>query len=107
MPPAVQFPCVNPAGSRPARYFVGSADLMERNLDRRIEAIVPVRDVELCARLEEALELVLADDTHAWSLDAGGTWHRVPTSRGVDAQRMLGDLALERSRRRRPAETAG
>jgi len=97
----------SPAGSRPARYFVGSADLMERNLDRRIEAIVPVRDVELCARLEEALELVLADDTHAWSLDASGTWRRVQTRRGVDAQRMLGDLALERSRRRRSPEIAG
>jgi polyphosphate kinase len=94
-------------GTRPARYFIGSADLMERNLDRRIEAIVPVRDVELCARLEEALELVLADDTHAWSLDASGAWRRVPTRRGIDAQRLLGELALERSRRRRTSEIAG
>ncbi len=92
-------------GARPARYFVGSADLMERNLDRRIEAIVPVRDPELCARLEEALDLVLADDTHAWTLDGSGAWSRVPTSRGVDSQRRLCDLAVERSRRRRPAET--
>jgi polyphosphate kinase len=83
-----------------ASYFIGSADLMERNLDRRIEAIVPVRDLELCARLEEAIALDLADDTHAWNLAGDGSWRKVPTEHGVSAQAELEMLAVERSRRR-------
>ena len=45
-----------------SRYIIGSADLMERNLDRRIEVLVPVIDPELRSRLDETLELNLADD---------------------------------------------
>ncbi|MCU1494182.1 MAG: polyphosphate kinase 1 [Acidimicrobiaceae bacterium] len=96
----------SPAG-RSASYFIGSADLMERNLDRRIEAIVPVRDLELCARLEEALELDLADDTHAWTLRSDGTWRRMQTVRGLNAQQRLQQLALERARRRHSQELVG
>ncbi len=93
-------------GAEAPRFYIGSADLMERNLDRRIEALLPVRDPELCARLEEVLALVLADDTHAWELDASGSWRRVPATRGVNAQVALQEIALERSRRRRGAERA-
>ncbi|HLI15371.1 MAG TPA: polyphosphate kinase 1 [Acidimicrobiales bacterium] len=88
-----------------ARYFIGSADLMERNLDRRIEAVVPVRDPDLCARLEDILRLDLADDTSSWELSATGGWSRVPTRAGISAQRGLQELALERARRRRSPET--
>ena len=52
----------------PLRLIIGSADLMERNLDRRIEVLTPVHDPELQARLLEILELVFTDDTNAWSL---------------------------------------
>ncbi|MDA8290270.1 MAG: polyphosphate kinase 1 [Actinomycetota bacterium] len=90
-----------------ARYFIGSGDLMERNLDRRIEAIAPVRSPELCARLEDVLALGLADDTHAWDLGDDGTWSRVRGDRGVSSQARLQELAVERSRRRHPAEQAG
>jgi polyphosphate kinase len=85
----------------PAEYFIGSADLMERNLDHRIEAVVPVRDPELCGRLEDILTLNLADDESSWELHADGTWTRVRTSAGVCAQRQLQEMAQERSRRRR------
>jgi polyphosphate kinase len=96
----------DPGGGRPVRYLIGSADLMERNLDRRIEVLVPVDDPELRERLEEILALNLADDTFAWELDGDGRWARVPTTRGVSTQRSLQQLALERARRRRAPETA-
>jgi polyphosphate kinase len=85
----------------PARYFIGSADLMGRNLDGRIEALVPVQDLELCGRLEDILTLDLTDDTQAWSLAPDGGWQRIPTTRGISAQRSLEELALDRAKRRR------
>lgn len=81
-----------------ARYFIGSADLMPRNLDRRVEAVAPVDDPALRARLDEILEASLADDVLAWELDADGSWHKVPTERGIDAQERLMSLATERGR---------
>ncbi len=89
-----------------ATYFIGSADLMERNLDHRIEAVVPVRDADLCARLEDILTLDRLDDTSSWTLDPGGDWRRVQQVRGIHAQRRFEELARERSRRRRGPDGA-
>ncbi len=57
-------------------YYIGSADLMPRNLDTRVELLAPVEDPELRAELEDTLERCLADDTFAWTLDAEGKWIR-------------------------------
>jgi polyphosphate kinase len=57
-------------------YYIGSADLMPRNLDTRVELLAPVEDPELQAELEDTLERCLADDTFAWTLDADGVWTR-------------------------------
>ena len=81
----------------PPTYFIGSADLRRRNLDRRIEAMIVVDDPEAVAQLQQILDLNLADDTQSWSLDARGDWHRIPTTRGVNAQRALQAAALDRS----------
>ncbi|HEX3947558.1 MAG TPA: polyphosphate kinase 1, partial [Acidimicrobiales bacterium] len=89
------------AGHRPLTLLIGSADLMERNLDRRIEVLAPVRDPELQARLLEILDLVFADDTNSWVLGADRRWRRVPTTSGIDSQQRLKGLAVERARRRR------
>ena len=51
-------------------YYIGSADLMPRNLDTRVELLAPVEDPELRAELEDTLERCLADDTFAWTLDS-------------------------------------
>ena len=53
------------------QWFIGSADLMDRNLDRRVEAIVPVEDTEAKARLQEIIDIMLADDRRSWQLLPG------------------------------------
>jgi polyphosphate kinase len=89
----------------PMRIYIGSSDLMRRNLDRRIEVLTPVYDRKLVARLMEVLDLALADDTNAWELDADDQWRRVPTTSSVSLQERLKELALGRARRRRDIET--
>ncbi|MGZ6271981.1 MAG: polyphosphate kinase 1 [Candidatus Limnocylindrales bacterium] len=61
------------------RSFIGSADLMERNLDRRVEVVVPVADPDLHARLRQILEIMLADDRRSWQLGPDDRWRRVET----------------------------
>jgi polyphosphate kinase len=93
-----------PERALPLQLIIGSADLMERNLDRRIEVLVPVHDPELQARLMEILGLIFADDTNTWRLRPNGRWVRLPQRRGISAQRLLKELAIERARRRREPE---
>jgi polyphosphate kinase len=57
-------------------FYIGSADLMPRNLDTRVELLAPVQDPELRAELGDTLERSLSDDTFAWTLDSDGTWTR-------------------------------
>jgi polyphosphate kinase len=59
-----------------ADWYIGSADLMDRNLDRRVEAVVPVEDAEARARLAEIVEIMLADDRRSWQLGPDATWRR-------------------------------
>jgi polyphosphate kinase len=81
-----------------AEYFLGSSDLMQRNLDRRVEAVVPVGDPKLRERLSQILEIGLADDVLAWDLCPDGVWHRVPTVRGLNSHKRFQELALENAR---------
>jgi polyphosphate kinase len=57
-------------------YWMGSADLMPRNLDNRVELLVPVEDEDLRSELDDTFERSLADDTFAWDLRADGTYVR-------------------------------
>ena len=59
-----------------ADWYIGSADLMDRNLDRRVEAVVPVEDHEARARLEEFVDLLMEDDRRSWQLGPDGSWRR-------------------------------
>jgi polyphosphate kinase len=59
------------------RFYIGSADLMERNLDRRVEAMAPVSDPASQARLRTVIETMLADDRRAWALGPDDIWRRV------------------------------
>jgi polyphosphate kinase len=66
-------------------YYIGSADWMPRNLDRRIEAVVPILDRSLHPRLESLLEVCLADNRQAWDLGPEGDW--VQRHAGADEER--------------------
>ena len=79
-----------------AEYLAGSADLMPRNLDRRVEVLFPVVAPQLRHRLDEILRINFEDDELAWELHADGHWTKVPCVLGLDAQQRLQELALER-----------
>jgi polyphosphate kinase len=59
------------------RFFIGSADLMERNLDRRVEALAPVTDPDSQDKLRAIIDVMLADDRRAWQLGTDDRWRRV------------------------------
>jgi polyphosphate kinase len=70
--------------------YVGSADLMPRNLDTRVELLAPVLDPDLRAEVVETIELCLADNVNAWVLDAEGAWQRRrPDGAPLSVQRQL------------------
>ncbi len=73
-------------------YFIGSADIMKRNLDERIEVLAPVRSPELKRHLGDVLDLLLADGRQGWTLH-DSTWSRDPS---VDAHGSH-ELLLERA----------
>jgi polyphosphate kinase len=79
----------------PVRYYIGSADMMPRNLDRRVEVLAPVEDPDLAARLQEILEVNLSADFRAWRLTADGNW--VLEGGGGDVQAHLAELAAARA----------
>jgi polyphosphate kinase len=56
--------------------YIGSADLMPRNLDTRVELLAPVRDEGLRGDLSDTLDRCFADNTNAWELDRDGAWTR-------------------------------
>ncbi len=59
--------------------WIGSADMMHRNLDRRVEALVRVTDPAHCARLRELIALGMDDGMSSWWLDSDGDWTRHAT----------------------------
>jgi polyphosphate kinase len=81
-----------------AEWYIGSADLMDRNLDRRVEAVVPVEDSEAKARLAEIVELMLADDRRSWQLQSDASWVRTEALEGregtIDTFETLKERAL-------------
>ena len=58
------------------KYWIGSGDVMPRNLDTRVELLAPVNGEDLRAEIEKTLELCFADDTFAWELRADESWER-------------------------------
>ncbi|MGE0879492.1 MAG: RNA degradosome polyphosphate kinase [Acidimicrobiia bacterium] len=81
-------------------FYIGSADMMQRNLDGRVEVLVPIERPALQAALREILDVNLADDQLAWHLDADGVWSRVATTdRRVETHQNLQYLTeLRRTR---------
>ncbi len=92
---------------RPLRISFGSPDMMERNLDRRVEVIVPVQDPDIQQRLVEVLDAALADRANSWILGDDGAWYRsagpAPGDPGFSLQDQCRERALDELRRRRDA----
>jgi polyphosphate kinase len=75
-------------------YYIGSADLMPRNLDTRVELLAPIEQPELQAELDDTLERCLADDSNAWTLANNGSWtRREGRTRSVHGELMERTLA--------------
>jgi polyphosphate kinase len=87
------------AGDEPV-YFVGSADLMPRNLDGRIEVVVPVEDASARDKLDQTFQLLLETDDFAWQLQPDGRWDRLTGDGSGGSQAAL-------MQRARSAATAG
>ena len=91
-----------------ASVFIGSADLMPRNLDHRVEVLVPVEGSRTRQELNAILDSVFSDTTNAWELAGDGSWHRLATAKGERAH--THQLALRRRvtvRARRSADGRG
>ena len=93
---------------RPLRVGIGSPDLMERNLDRRVEVIVPIDDPDLQRRLVGILDDALHDEANSWVLRPDGRWIRVSdpsgaADLGLNLQDQCRTKALESLHHRRGA----
>ena len=83
-------------------FYIGSADWMPRNFDRRVEAVVPVDDPALHERLRSLLATCLADNRQAWDLASDGTY--LQRSAAGEPERSTHALLLQESwGRGRPA----
>ncbi len=85
-------------GSADVAIYLGSADLMERNLDRRVEVLVPIEDVSLQADLVEAFEITWRDDLFTWALGTDRRWRRLQPVNNFSAQAEFKRLEKDRSR---------
>lgn len=56
--------------------YIGSADMMHRNLDRRVEALVKISQTDHLREVHELLDLAMSDDVSVWELDSSGVWSR-------------------------------
>jgi polyphosphate kinase len=81
-----------------SRVLTGSADLMPRNLDSRVELVSPIEDETLKAELLDVLERCFADNTNAWELDTDGLWTKLSAPEGE--RRSVQDELRERHRAR-------
>jgi polyphosphate kinase len=81
------------AGPDGIELFAGSADLMERNLDRRVEVLFPLEDGEVRRKAEEILAALLADTSNAWVLQPDGAWERLADT-GTSAFETLRQIAI-------------
>jgi polyphosphate kinase len=87
------------------QILIGSADMMERNLDRRVETLAPVVEPGLQDRLREILAVMLADDRRAWTLGPDAIWRRVESV--TDAPQGIDTFATLMTRARAGSPAGG
>jgi polyphosphate kinase len=79
------------------KIFIGSADWMTRNLDRRVEVITPIEDLEISKDLQEILGIMLADNRQAWDMEPNGNYKQRRPQAGTEeesTQKILMDMAI-------------
>jgi polyphosphate kinase len=86
-------------------YLLGSADLMPRNLDHRIEVVVPVEDHHVRNELESIFKALLADNTQAWELRDEGSWDRIRPKKNERRRSAQSVFMRRRERARRLARS--
>jgi polyphosphate kinase len=80
-------------------HWIGSADMMHRNLDRRVEVLVRVKDPSLTAELDAMFDSAIDPSTRSWALEPDGSWTGVPAEGGA-----VCDHQVQMVRRRRGGE---
>ncbi|PSL36608.1 polyphosphate kinase [Labedella gwakjiensis] len=75
------------AGDGDPKTYIGSADMMHRNLDRRVEALVRLTDPKHLSEIQSLFDLAMDEGTMSWYLDSDGTWVRHAT--GGEGQRLI------------------
>lgn len=85
-------------GEQDFSIYMGSADVMERNLDRRVEVLVPIETPALRDEILEAFDVTWRDDCFTWVLGTDRRWRRLQSVNGFSAQSEFKRLATQRSR---------
>ena len=79
-------------------WYTGSADMMDRNLDRRVEAVFPIEDLAAQARIDEIIDVMQRDDRRSWQLGGDCRWRRTEEIRSapgtVDTFHVLKERAI-------------
>jgi polyphosphate kinase len=82
-----------------SRFYLGSADLMPRNLEHRVEVVAPIDDVGAQNEIASTFDALLADTAASWELDHNGVWHRIRPKK-EDRPRSAQAVLMRRARRR-------
>jgi polyphosphate kinase len=83
------------------QVFIGSADMMHRNLDRRVEALVRIAEPSHLVELADLIDLAFAETTSRWDLGSDGRWVRHHLSDSGEPLDDLQEKLIERHDRRR------
>jgi polyphosphate kinase len=85
-------------GDEDYAVYMGSADMMERNLDRRVEVLVPIENKSLRNEIDDAFTMTFQDDVYTWLLGTDRRWRRRQSVNHFAAQSAFKQLAAIRSR---------
>jgi polyphosphate kinase len=81
------------------RFYLGSADLMPRNLDHRVEVLAPIDDIGAQSEIASTLDALFTDTSASWELEPDGTWQRIRPKKG-ERPRSAQAVLMRRARRR-------
>jgi polyphosphate kinase len=82
-----------------SRFYLGSADLMPRNLEHRVEVVAPIEDVGAQSEIASTFDALLSDTAASWELDHNGVWQRIRPKK-EDRPRSAQAVLMRRARRR-------